>query len=46
MKESKESLSFEIEFFEGLVAQDENFVDALIPLGDAYTKAGDYEKGR
>lgn len=45
MKESKESLSFEIEFFEGLIAQDENFVDALIPLGDAYTKAGEYEKG-
>jgi tetratricopeptide (TPR) repeat protein len=45
MKESKESLSFEIEFFEGLVAQDGSFVDALIPLGDAYTKAGDYEKG-
>ena len=45
MKESKESLSFEIEFFEALVAQYGNFVDALIPLGDAYTKAGEYEKG-
>ncbi len=45
MKESKESLSFEIEFFEALIAQDENFVDALIPLGDAYTKAGEFDKG-
>ena len=45
MKESKESLPFEIEFFEALVAKDENFIDALIPLGDAYTKAGEYEKG-
>jgi tetratricopeptide (TPR) repeat protein len=45
MKESKESLSFEIEFFEGLIAQDESFLDALIPLGDAYTRAGEYEKG-
>ena len=45
MKESKESLSYEIEFFEALIGQDENFVDALIPLGDAYTKAGEYEKG-
>ncbi len=45
MRESKGSLKFEVEFFEALVAQDENFVEALIPLGDAYTRLGEYEKG-
>ena len=38
-------LKFEVEFFEALVSQDENFVEALIPLGDAYTRLGEYEKG-
>jgi len=45
MRESKESLTFEVEFFGALVAQDEDFVEALMPLGDAYTKLGEYEKG-
>lgn len=40
-----ENLDFEISFFESLVKENPNFVDALIPLGDAYTKRGLYEKG-
>lgn len=36
---------FEISFFEGLIKKDPNFVDALIPLAEAYTKRGLYEKG-
>jgi tetratricopeptide (TPR) repeat protein len=36
---------FEIVFFEGLLEKDPNFVDALIPLADLYTKKGLYEKG-
>ena len=37
--------SFEISFFEKLVKQKPNYVDALIPLAEAYTKSGLYEKG-
>lgn len=40
-----ENLDFEISFFESLVKENPNFIDALIPLGDAYTKRGLYEKG-
>ena len=36
---------FEISFFEGLVKKNPNFVDALIPLAEAYTKKGLYRKG-
>ncbi len=36
---------FEISFFEGLVKKAPHYVDALIPLAEAYTKAGFYEKG-
>ena len=41
----QESKDFEISFFERLVKDDPNYVDALIPLAEAYTKAGFYEKG-
>ncbi len=43
-KES-EQLDFEIAFYENLVKEKPDFVEALIPLGDAYTKKGLYEKG-
>ena len=36
---------FEISFFERLVRDHPNFVDALKPLAEAYTKKGLYEKG-
>jgi tetratricopeptide (TPR) repeat protein len=41
----KEDLEFEIRFFEGVTRRDPDFIDALQILGDAYTKAGRWEKG-
>lgn len=40
-----EALDFEIVFFEGLVKKSPNYEDALIPLAEAYTRKGLYEKG-
>ena len=40
-----ENLDFEIRFYEDLLKEDPNFVDALIALGDAYTKKGCYREG-
>ena len=45
LQESEESLRFQKEFFEALVAEDKDFEEALIPLGDTYTKLEEYEKG-
>ena len=42
---SDELLDFEIEFYEKLVAAYPDFLDALIPLGNAYTRRGHHEKG-
>ena len=42
---SKNEMNFEIEFFEKLIEEKKDFVDALIPLAEAYTKAGEYGKG-
>ncbi|MFH1092652.1 MAG: hypothetical protein V1739_00695 [Candidatus Omnitrophota bacterium] len=42
---SKSKICFEIEFFEKLIEEKPDFVDVLIPLAEAYTKAGDYGKG-
>lgn len=39
------SLDFEIRFFEGLVKDNPRFIDALIPLAEAYTKKGLHKKG-
>jgi tetratricopeptide (TPR) repeat protein len=36
----EEDLDFEISFYEDLVKEKPDFVDALILLGDAYTKKG------
>lgn len=41
----QDELDFEISFFEKLVEDKPDFVDVLIPLGDAYTKRGLHEKG-
>jgi Flp pilus assembly protein TadD len=40
-----QELAFEISFYEGILAEDADFVDALIPLAEAYTRAGLHEKG-
>ncbi len=45
VERSKEGLDFEILFYEGILQRDPNLVDVLIPLGDAYSKRGLYEKG-
>ena len=46
-KEDKllQELRFEITFYERLVSGKQNFADALIPLANAYTRVGLYEKG-
>ncbi|MFH0839384.1 MAG: tetratricopeptide repeat protein, partial [Candidatus Omnitrophota bacterium] len=47
MKKNKklEQLDFEIEFFEKLLKEKPDFIEVLMPLADAYTKRGHYEKG-
>ncbi|MFH2137960.1 MAG: tetratricopeptide repeat protein [Candidatus Omnitrophota bacterium] len=44
-KKKDTSLIFEIDFFEKLIQDNADYVDALIPLAENYTKAGDYENG-
>lgn len=41
----KNDMDFEIRFFEGLVKKDRDFVDALKPLADLYTRRGLVQKG-
>ncbi len=45
MTQETDQTDFEIRFFEKLVASKSDFVEAMIPLADAYTKRGMYEKG-
>jgi len=40
-----EDLDFEISFYEDILKGKPDIVQALIPLGDAYTKKGLHEKG-
>lgn len=42
---AEELLDFEIDFCEKLIRAYPDFVDALIPLGHAYTRRGLYQKG-
>jgi len=42
---SKEDLDFQIAFYEKLIQQNPNFVNALVALGDSYTKRGRYKDG-
>ena len=41
----QEDLDFEITFFENILKKNPNFIEALIALGDDYTKSGRYEEG-
>lgn len=36
---------FEIKFYQGLLKQQPDFINVLIPLGDAYTRKGFYQEG-
>ncbi len=38
-------VEFEIRFYEGIIKNRPNYVDALIPLADAYTRNGELTKG-
>ncbi len=40
-----EDLDFEISFYQELLKENPNFVDALIALGNTYTKKGRYKEG-
>ncbi|MFC1703369.1 hypothetical protein ACFL1E_01105 [Candidatus Omnitrophota bacterium] len=44
-KKEKDSLDFEIEFFEKLLRRRPEFIEVLRALGDAYTQRGYYAKG-
>ncbi len=44
-KKKHEDLDFEINFFERFLEKKPDYVQALVALGDAYTKRGWYEKG-
>ncbi len=41
----KRDLDFEISFFEGIVRRRPDYVEALIPLAEAYTRKGLREQG-
>jgi tetratricopeptide (TPR) repeat protein len=41
----KEDTDFEIAFYENILQETPNFIEALIVLGDLYTKAGTWQKG-
>ncbi len=47
MSSSKDSedLDFEIQFYKGILAEGPDYVEALIPLAEAYTNAGLHDKG-
>lgn len=45
MEEKNSDLDFEISFYENLLKKKPDFIQALIALGDAYTKRGFYQKG-
>lgn len=40
-----EDLDFQIIFFEDLIRDDPEFIDVLLPLAEAYTRKGWFEKG-
>lgn len=42
---TQELLEFEIRFYEKLLGAYPDFVDVLIPLGEAYTRRGLFDKG-
>ena len=44
-KKQNPALDFEIQFYEGIVRQSPDYIEALIPLAEAYTRKGLYRKG-
>lgn len=45
MTSKKYDIDFEIKFYEGIVEKKPDFLQALIMLGELYTKKGLYDKG-
>lgn len=45
MPKKKDDIEFEIAFYENIIKQTPHFIEALIALGDLYTKAGYWQKG-
>ncbi len=41
----KEDIEFEIDFYENILKETPNFIEALIAVGDLYTRAGSWQKG-
>lgn len=41
----QEDIDFEIAFYNGLIEKNPNFIEALVALGDLYTKSGMYKEG-
>ena len=41
----EEDLDFEISFYEKLLRKNPDFTNALVALGDAYTRRGRYSEG-
>ncbi|HAJ56404.1 MAG TPA: hypothetical protein DCL35_01395 [Candidatus Omnitrophica bacterium] len=44
-KPKSEDLDFQLSFYEGVVRENPSFAEALIALGEIYTKKGLYDKG-
>ena len=44
-RRERDALAFEIDFFERLIARHPTFVEPLLQLGEAYTRAGRYTDG-
>jgi len=44
-KHRDDDIDFQIQFYEGILKQKEDFIQALIAVGDLYTKKGFYERG-
>ncbi len=44
-REERKDLDIEIGFIEGVVKRDPGFVEALLVLGDDYTRRGKYDEG-
>lgn len=44
-KKKEELGDFEVTFYEGVLKRRPDYVDALIPLAEAYTRLGQHEKG-
>lgn len=42
---SKKVDDFDIHFYEGILKRSPNYIEALMPLAEAYTRRGRYDKG-